>query len=74
MTFLKYIFKTFTFSLNGNVMPDWLREWSSVSLEKYKKFVDTPSNSATPIAKRCIKLSTQPCNLHRQTLAVEWPY
>ena len=29
--------------------------------------------SATPIAYRCIKLSTPPCNLHRQTLAVEWP-
>ena len=29
--------------------------------------------SATPIADRCIKSSTQPCNLHRQTLAVEWP-
>ena len=28
--------------------------------------------SATPIAVRCIKSSTQPCNLHRQTLAVEW--
>jgi hypothetical protein len=30
--------------------------------------------SATPIADRCIQLSIQPCNLHRQTLAVEWPY
>ena len=30
--------------------------------------------SATPIADRCIKSSTQPCNLHRQTLAVELPY
>ena len=29
---------------------------------------------ATPIADRCIKLSTTPCNLHRQTMAVEWPY
>ena len=28
--------------------------------------------SATPAADRCIKWSTQPCNLHR--LAVEWPY
>ena len=26
------------------------------------------------VADRCIKLSTQPCNLHRQILAVEWPY
>jgi hypothetical protein len=25
------------------------------------------------VADRCIKSSTQPCNLHRQTLAVEWP-
>ena len=30
--------------------------------------------SATPIADRCITPSTQPCNLHRQRLAVEWPY
>lgn len=28
--------------------------------------------SATPVAYRCIKSSTQPCN--RQTLEVEWPY
>ena len=27
--------------------------------------------SATPVADRCIKLSTLPCNLNRQTLAVE---
>ena len=26
------------------------------------------------VADSCIKLSTQPCNLHRQTLTVEWPY
>jgi hypothetical protein len=26
------------------------------------------------VADRCIKSSTQSCNLHRQTLAVEWPY
>ena len=30
--------------------------------------------SATPVAVWCIKLSTPPCNLHKQTLAVEWPY
>ena len=30
--------------------------------------------SATPVADRCIKSSTWPFNLHRQTLAVEWPY
>jgi hypothetical protein len=30
--------------------------------------------SATPVADRCIKSSTPPCNLHRQTLALEWPY
>ena len=30
--------------------------------------------SATPIADRCMKSSTQPCNLHRRTMAVEWPY
>ena len=30
--------------------------------------------SATPVADRCIKSSTQQCNLHRQTLAVEWRY
>ena len=30
--------------------------------------------SATPVADRCIKLSTQPCYLHRQRLAVQWPY
>ena len=30
--------------------------------------------SATPAADRCIKLSTPPCNLHRQTLEVEWLY
>jgi hypothetical protein len=27
---------------------------------------------ATVVADWCIKSSTQPCNLHRQTLAVEW--
>ena len=27
--------------------------------------------SATLVADRCIRLSTPPCNLHRQTLAVE---
>jgi hypothetical protein len=37
------------------------------------KLVDS-AISATPIADRCMKLSTQPCDLHRQTLAVEWPY
>jgi hypothetical protein len=30
--------------------------------------------SATPVADRCIISSTQTYNLHRQTLAVEWPY
>jgi hypothetical protein len=30
--------------------------------------------SATPVADKCMKSSTQPCNLHRQTLAVEWPH
>jgi hypothetical protein len=30
--------------------------------------------SAIPVADRCIKSSKQPCNLHRQTLAVEWHY
>ena len=29
--------------------------------------------SATPVTDRCIKSSIQPCNLHRQTLAVELP-
>ena len=29
--------------------------------------------SHTHFADRCIKLSTPPCNLHRQTLAAEWP-
>ena len=33
------------------------------------KLVDS-AISATPDADRCIKLSTQPCDLHRQTLAV----
>ena len=37
------------------------------------KLVDSAS-SPTPVADRCIKSSTPPCNLHRQTLAVEWPY
>ena len=37
------------------------------------KWVDL-AISATPVADRCIKLRTPPCNLHRQTLAVEWPY
>jgi transposase len=36
------------------------------------KLVDS-AISATPVADRCVKSSTQPCNLHRQTLAVEWP-
>jgi hypothetical protein len=39
----------------------------------YAKYVDS-AISATPVADRFIKLSTQPCNLHRQTLAIEWPY
>ena len=30
--------------------------------------------SATPVTGSCIKSSTQPCNLHRQTLAVKWHY
>jgi hypothetical protein len=30
--------------------------------------------SATLIADRCIESSTQPCNLQRQILAVEWPF
>ena len=30
--------------------------------------------SATPFADRGIKLSTQPCNLHRQKLAVGWQF
>ena len=29
-------------------------------------------SSATPVADSCIKSNTKPCNLHRQTLAVEW--
>ena len=37
------------------------------------KLVDS-AVSATPVADRCIKSSTQPCNLHTQQLAVEWPY
>ncbi|CDQ77704.1 unnamed protein product [Oncorhynchus mykiss] len=37
------------------------------------KLVDS-AISATPVAYRCIKSSTQACNLHRQTLVVEWPY
>ena len=41
-------------------------------------YADTPSKSwirlfqPPPVAERCIKSSTQPCNLQRQTLAVEW--
>uniref|UniRef100_A0A4W5KFU2 Zgc:86896 n=1 Tax=Hucho hucho TaxID=62062 RepID=A0A4W5KFU2_9TELE len=30
--------------------------------------------SAIPIADRCIQFSRKPCNLHTQTLSVEWPY
>jgi hypothetical protein len=30
--------------------------------------------AATPVAKMCVKSSTPPWNLHRQTLAAEWPY
>jgi hypothetical protein len=37
------------------------------------KWVDS-AISAIPVAVRCIKSSTQPFNLHRQTLAVKWPY
>jgi hypothetical protein len=29
---------------------------------------------ATTVADRCLKSSKQPCNLHRQTLAVKWSY
>ena len=36
------------------------------------KLVDS-AISVTPVADRCIKSSTPPCNLHRHTLAVEWP-
>jgi hypothetical protein len=35
------------------------------------KLVDS-AISATPVADRCIKVSTRPCNLYKQTLAVEW--
>jgi hypothetical protein len=35
------------------------------------KWVDSPI-SASPVADRCIK--SHPCDLHRQTLVVEWPY
>ena len=36
-----------------------------------QKYVDTPPNiSATTVADRCIKSSTQQCNLYRHTLAV----
>ncbi|XP_071261013.1 CD5 antigen-like [Salvelinus alpinus] len=38
--------------------------WTSVDL----------AISATHVADRCIKLSTQPCNLHRQTSAVKCSY
>jgi hypothetical protein len=37
------------------------------------KWVDS-AISATPIADRLIKSSTQSCNLHKQTLTAEWPY
>jgi hypothetical protein len=37
------------------------------------KWVDL-AISAIPVADRCIKSNTQPCNLHRQTLAEELPY
>uniref|UniRef100_A0A8L0DTI2 SRCR domain-containing protein n=1 Tax=Oncorhynchus mykiss TaxID=8022 RepID=A0A8L0DTI2_ONCMY len=30
--------------------------------------------SATPVPDRCIKLTTLPCNFHRQTLAVKCPF
>jgi hypothetical protein len=30
--------------------------------------------STTPVSDRCIKSSTQLCNLNRQRLTVEWPY
>jgi hypothetical protein len=36
------------------------------------KWVDS-AMSATLVADWCIKSSTQPCHLHGQTLAVEWP-
>ena len=44
------------------------------------EYVDNPFKvadlaiSAKSVAERYIKFSPQPCNLHRQTLAVEWPY
>ena len=37
-----------------------------------QKYVDL-AISAKPVADMCITLSTEPYNLHRQTLAVEWP-
>ena len=37
------------------------------------KWLDLPI-SATSVADGCIRSSIQPCNLHRQTWAVLWPY
>jgi IS1 family transposase len=37
--------------------------------------VNKDTTGSVPMCRdtdRCMKLSTQPCNLHRQTLAVEW--
>ena len=45
----------------------YLSMWTPLQISEF-------DYSATPVADRCIKSSTHPCNLHRQTLLVEWPY
>ena len=51
------------------------KEWYYIQkyVETAFKLVDS-AISATPFADRCIKSSTHKCNLHRQALAIEWPY
>ena len=43
---------------------------SNLSLRRYACFFQPCKSMLT----MCINLSTQPCNLHRQTLTVEWQY
>ena len=63
-------------ALSGNRVPFGMQE---ITYTIYTKVCEHPFKlvdstiSATPVADGCTKPSTPPCNLHRQTLAVEWP-
>ena len=73
--------------LEFGVLLIWLeigfsQPWTTCTIVKYTIYTKVCGHpfilvdlaiSAIPVAERCITSSTQPCNLHKQTLAVEWP-